>query len=120
MMKRKSLWVVAIFWVLGLSVFAFNLHFKPPYVADAEDKLESNLTYTFGPGNCDSRQEPDGEWDIICDVGYDKHSFQYQVYPASDDGDNAEGFYLVALNTDARENINTDLLSYLDIRKLKG
>ena len=116
MNKRKSLWFIALSWILGISIFAFNLHFKPPYVADAEEKLESNLTYTFGPGNCDSREEPDGEWDIICDVGYDKHSFQYKVYPESESGD----FYLVALNTDARENVNTDLLSYLDIRKSKG
>ncbi|AIR03613.1 hypothetical protein JT31_02980 [Cedecea neteri] len=85
----------------------------PPFVSTAQDRLESYLSYSFGPQRCSNNKQQNGEWSISCATEDGSRQF---VYSVDDTSDKAYGFTLTALNEMARNTENVDLLTFLDIK----
>ncbi|VEB98173.1 Uncharacterised protein [Cedecea lapagei] len=113
-MTKKWGSVFAIFLVAAGVVFLSGFTSSvPTYVSGAQDRLESYLSYSYGPQRCSSAKEQSGQWKITCAARNGAREFTYNVYDASD---KAYGFTLAALNDSARETRTVDLLTYLDIK----
>ncbi|HEY3987312.1 hypothetical protein [Cedecea sp.] len=113
----KSKWIlgavaltasVAAILVIQLSFFS-----TPPFVSGAQERLESYLSYSYGPQHCSSVEDTDEGWKISCDANDGKQSFVYIVHDAKEA---PYGFFLTAINDAARATYDVDLLSFLDIR----
>ncbi|WP_395489012.1 hypothetical protein ACG1VR_13135 [Cedecea davisae] len=110
-------------WILGavaltvtlVVALATQLSFStaPDFVSGAQGRLESYLSYSYGPLHCSSTKDKEQAWTINCAANNGKNNFVYVVHDAQDE---PYGFFLTAVNDAARETSGVDLLSYLDIR----
>ncbi|AIR61954.1 hypothetical protein RJE46_13320 [Cedecea neteri] len=115
MTKKWGFAVVAVLAAAGVVMVSGFTSSVPPYVSAAQDRVESYLSYSFGPQHCSSNKQQSGEWDILCITQDGSSQFAYSVNDASD---KAYGFTLTALNDRARQTQNVDLLTYLEIKSL--
>lgn len=113
MTKKWAFGAVAVLAAAGVGMLSGFTSSVPPYVSAAQDRLESYLSYSFGPQHCSSNKQQNGEWNISCATQDGSRQF---VYSVDDTSDKAYGFTLTALNDMAWETENVDLLTYLDIK----
>jgi hypothetical protein len=114
-MTRKQIVSVTalLFATIVIYVLCLNFLLKPQFVLDAQERLESYLSYSYGPLDCLSMKDKGGEWEISCNTNDGKYSFIYAVHDAKE---RPYGFLLTALTDDARDSYSVDLISYLDIK----
>jgi hypothetical protein len=114
MTRKQSLSALAlVFAVVAGVALTFNFSSKPEFVSDAQGRLESYLSYSYGPLNCSSAKANGNDWEISCDATDEQHKFVYAVH---DGADNPFGFVLTAMNDGAKESRDVDLVSLLGIK----
>ena len=113
-----SLSVIMLFaGVFCVVVFLLNYSYSAPdFVRDSQSRLQSYLTYSYGPVNCTSVKINEESWDVVCDGGYQKQSFEYITHLAEDEKSYKGEYYLLAKNNNARKSSREGLMVYLDIR----
>lgn len=98
-----------------LSLIKHNHYFQPHFVTNAESRLQSYLSSSFGPTNCETEQYGKQKWKIVCQAKPKDQPFEYLVKNFDGDTSDNGAFSLVALNDRAKINKNTGLLIYLNI-----
>lgn len=97
-------------------VFFLLNHSVPDFVRDSQSRLQSYLTYSYGPVSCTSVKINEDNWDVACDGGYKKQSFEFITHLAEDEKSYKDAYYLLAKNDIARKSSREGLMVYLDIR----
>ncbi|WP_310606423.1 hypothetical protein [Buttiauxella brennerae] len=114
----KKIWFFPLLAV-PLAVAAFTLHWHndaPTYVKDAEERVSSYLSYSYGPTKCMSDQNDANAWTMECQIITSKRDLKYTVYPADKASEGTpRSFFMVAENKDAQLSAKADLMVYLDI-----
>lgn len=111
-----SLSVIMLFaGVFCIVVFLLN-YSVPDFVRDSQSRLQSYLTYSYGPVNCTSVKINEESWDVVCYGGYKKQSFEFITHLAEDEKSYKGAYYLLAKNDNARKSSREGLMVYLDIR----
>lgn len=88
----------------------------PEYVQDAQERVSSYLTSSYGPVSCKSSHKDNIPWDLVCLSPKKKLKFEYTVYPARmAPYDVSHSFYIKAVTSDAILSADTNLLHYLKI-----
>lgn len=114
-MTRKQIVGITALFLAVIVIYILCLHFllKPQFVFVAQERLESYLSYSYGPLDCSGSEDKGGEWEIRCYDNDGKHSFVYAVHDAED---RPYGVLLTAMNGDACDSYNVDLVSCLNIK----
>lgn len=95
---------------------AYSFNSAPSYVTDAQTRVSSYLSYSYGPTTCKSDEKEIDAWTMKCQIESGKKDLNYTVYPAEKAPKGASrSFYIVAENTAAEQSAKADLMVYLDI-----
>lgn len=108
---------VIMFFTCVFCVVFFLLNYSvPDFVRDSQSRLQSYLTYSYGPVKCTSVKISEDSWDVVCNGGYKKQSFEFITHLAEDEKSYKDAYYLLAKNDNARKSSREGLMVYLDIR----
>lgn len=92
------------------------LNCAPSYVKDAEERVGSYLSYSYGPTTCMSDEKEVNAWAMKCQIASGKKDLNYTVYPAEKASEgSSRTFYIVAEDAAAKQSAKAELMVYLNI-----
>lgn len=94
----------------------YTLNSTPSYVREAEARVASYLSYSYGPTTCKSDEKEVNAWAMKCKIESGQKDLNYTVYPAEKAPEGASrSFYIVAEDTAAKQSAKAELMVYLNI-----
>lgn len=119
-MKLKAYFISLSVIMLFAGIFCFVVFMLnytiPDFVRASQERLQSYLTYSYGPVKCLSMKIDEDSWDVVCDGGFKKQSFEFITHRAENEKAYKDAYYLLAKNDNAKKSSREGLMIYLDIR----
>ncbi|XTZ37369.1 hypothetical protein ACQYRI_15500 [Salmonella enterica] len=91
---------------------------QPPFVDKAQTRVTSYLSNSYGPVSCEAAKITADKWAMACHTltARVERNINYALYPPEKAPYGvADGFYLVALNAEAKKSAHEGLMRYLKI-----